>query len=1074
MTSFYGMREPFPPTVLEARPPMVLQIVDQQVQDLGEYAGVATPPQWDPQQHDDHDPRQNGRALHTSPHASALLFGVTESGQTVTVRVEGVEWHVMFRLHDTSGAPFEADQVDRLTKILRNECQNQSLTFERQWKYQTSGFVAEPDASEAEDRPVRRKLLFGAVTFRSVREFEACKRASNRILEWGKRTHELWRPEELKIGDVVNKVNDRYGFRASGWVEIAAYEIGCFEGRSISHDDLEIRTSPSAIRCLERLTPAPIRYVSVDIETFTPRMDHRGRRKFPKATEPRDRIIQIGMVFGRLGQGEGEGEVKIILCLGETDAPEGVEVRSFGSIQDGITHHDEADMLSEFAKLIVESNVRCIMGYNLNGFDYPYMITRAQTLAEYGTRSFWYMSPLLKVQASSREYTNRRGRALTCLQIPGIFTVDLLEQVQELPGEMKSYKLDDVAETFLGRKKVEMDYNDMMQLYRGNSAARGKIAHYCIVDCELPSMLSERLNVLPTLMSYSNITHNTVGQLLSRGVTAVLSTYLARVAHEYGYIYTTTLLNGTPMAAGADVKYKGGLIFDPDEGAHWEVSCLDFASLYPSIVRTFNLCPSTCLFEGEHAARAAFERHAGTDVQVYPTDLERFAFVANPVDDNGGDGLLPIALRTILEGRAAARKAAKAPGVTPQEAANLEIKQKRLKVLANAMYGLLGGKTDTACVAVAAAVTYMGRTLIERVKDLVESYTDDGKPLFRVVYGDTDSVFVKQLQDKVEWSGKAGMDRLAGLLDVALKEEFCHRGDAAASEAARLHWVVELENEELFKVIWFFKKKQYLALRPDGSKMEKGIAIKRSDMCPFAADLVRSVVYQALDDSVTMRGSEASKAALEMLDARLRGVMNDGISYEGATISNKLTIPPEGTRNEIRQPHALVAYDLGKRTGTKIAAGDRVPFVYSVVTDNPKLSCRSAQCPDHARIQGIPLDTAQYLEVQVMNPLQRFFSHFGPTCVKERMMPYIEAFKACQKRQLDRHFMSKRGKAMVATGSASLRREEFEPDVKWDPNITALRPTMPPAFEAPRTGNSTKRPRTLADMFAPKNAKRAR
>lgn len=1173
---FYGYRDPIPDKVRASCPPITMQVNDQQVFDLGPEAQFPTYHGWDPAYHTSGiDPDENPWANQdqsVDTRATAVIFGTTLKNRTVTVCVRNIEWPVIFRLHDTDGTDFGKSKVKELLTLLQKHTQCPNLTIEPKYAYQTSGFVHDPALACPDGRPVRRKLLFGTVMINSVRAFNACKRFVNRCVAQNRYSN-LVRAEELKIGDVTNKMNDRYGFHTSAWIRLDQYEYGDVT----THDDLHIWTVPSSIKTLDVNRTAPIRVVSVDIEATTPRKDHRGNHRFPDASEPDDRVIQIGMYFSVLGDtiDDEDRTLRIILCLGETEAPEGVIVRSFGSMERGITDEDEADMLAAYARLLCVSNVRCIIGYNLNGFDYPYLITRAELLEEH---SFWYMSPMIATRTNKREYMNRRGRSLTNLAIPGTFTIDMLEQVQELPGEMKSYKLDDVAEKFLGRKKVEMGYNHMMDMWLQTAADRGQIAHYCIIDCELPFLLCHHLNVLTMMISYSNITYNTIAQLLGRGVTAVLSTYVARVAHKYGYVYATRLLDGTRMAESSDTSYGGGWVLDPQMGAWDWVSCLDFASLYPSIIRTFNLDYGTLVHYSAEQVRQLRRKCPGADLQTYKTDVGDFSFLANAHDDNGGRGLLPLALGSILDERAAARALAKQSSTTPQEASNLEIKQKKLKVLANSIYGLLGGKTDTACVGIAATITERGRTLLGAVKDAVElATTPTGEKMYDVLYGDTDSVFVRK-KDGVDLgiSNSAGMDMLVEKVNEWLCDRFCNRGfsgaaglayevlgqsppaalpttssrahaktsaseaddsvdleqcrqiwneanqsnhiiidgnvehgtnysdDAnsmvdedqrqnkiysaamqivnsprcrraydmamAATEIARSNWVVELENEEEFSVIWFFKKKQYIARRTDGSKMEKGIAIKRSDMCTWAASTVREVVYKALDDSTTIPGNDAANGALDLLECSLRQVIRDGPTYEMVTISNKLSAPPvDCDRADVKQPHALVAYDLEARTGVRVAPGDRVPFVYTLVTDNPKLVSRCAQCPDFAQRNHFPIDLVYYLRAQVMVPLQRFLKHFGVTCVQDRMMPFIKVVEKTQRDQLERNNRAKRVSALGMSTASSVYRDTMRLDAPWDPKIVKMRPILPSKQPEPNKSNVTvnsSAKRTIIDMFA--------
>ena len=42
-----------------------------------------------------------------------------------------------------------------------------------------------------------------------------------------------------------------------------------------------------------------------------------------------------------------------------------------------------------------------------------------------------------------------------------------------------------------------------------------------------------------------------------------------------------------------DKKYRGGMVVDPIEGIHFDVIVMDFASLYPSIIKVNNLSYET-------------------------------------------------------------------------------------------------------------------------------------------------------------------------------------------------------------------------------------------------------------------------------------------------------------------------------------------------------------------------------------------------------------------------------------------------------------------------------------------------
>jgi len=714
-------------------------------------AGYTTYSPWSPDDHKPYDAKLV-RKVHCADTASVMLFGVTETGHTATVRVREATFPIWFRLHDDLGTPFESRDVGRLRRMVRAVAQDELLEFEEQHRYQSSGFVADGSVG-AVDRPVRKRLLFGRVMMRTVRSFELCKYATRdlgdptRKCPWQldpilrstsaperSRWLALWRPEELFVGEAINKWTDHLGLIDSKWVQVNRYgrkSLGS-KGRG-SHDDYDVWTRADQLQAVDSTKVAPVRFVSIDIETHTDRLDHRKERLFCDATYPRDRIIQIGMVFGTLGDPAAPAGPKIILCLDDTDpTPDpDVEVMTFGSRADhgSITDRDEAALLNKFAELVTLSNVRVILGYNLLGFDYAYMVARARKL---GANSFWYLGPMPRMQAHVRTHTNRKGYAHTDLEIPGMCTVDMMDRVQELPGTgLPSYKLHDVAERFLGEGhgKVDLDIATMMALWEvkdDGAGGRARIAHYCIVDCMRPAELCVKLDTLAGLQQLSSIAHTTTQQLLSRGISSVVATYAAWTAHRHGYVLTTKRLDGSSMDSEGD-GFEGALVLDAKGGVHHDVHTLDFASLYPSIMHSFNICWSTRVDSKQ--ADVLLRRYPDGDLRKYKVvaGQEPEVFVSNADDDNGGLGLIPIMIHKLLKERRQCRSQGQ------------NIRQLQLKIMANSIYGFTGCKGPTACKAVASTVTFIGRLLLSTTQQEVLAVRDEeGRQIFDVIYGDTD------------------------------------------------------------------------------------------------------------------------------------------------------------------------------------------------------------------------------------------------------------------------------------------------------------------------------------------------
>jgi len=264
-----------------------------------------------------------------------------------------------------------------------------------------------------------------------------------------------------------------------------------------------------------------------------------------------------------------------------------------------------------------------------------------------------------------------------------------------------------------------------------------------------------------------------------------------------------------------------------------------------------------------------------------------------------------------------------------------------------------------------------------------------------------------------------GIKRLTAHIDYQLRSRF-------ASSRAEDRWIVELEFEETYRIMLLLKKKQYMGRTVAGDHVMKGVAVKRSDMCAFAKDVNQEVLKAVLDDGAsqdTLTGVE--QRGLRILEGHIRALVRHGLPYERVVTSNKLAKPPaaNAARASISQPHALVAYDHQKRTGVSVPAAARVPYVFTVVTDDPRKKSRCAMCPDVAQANGVPLNYAQIVETQIQTPLQRFLRFFGEDCVDTRIGRYVGALKACQERQLRMRGLHSKG--------------------KWHPSIARIRPKLP-------------------------------
>lgn len=199
------------------------------------------------------------------------------------------------------------------------------------------------------------------------------------------------------------------------------------------------------------------------------------------------------------------------------------------------------------------------------------------------------------------------------------------------------------------------------------------------------------LGVVSMCLEITNLTGSLMRKTLLGGKTHVVEYILMHTFNEKNYIVPEE-----PWQKES-TTYKGGIVLDPNIGLYSSlVLLLDFKSLYPCIIKEFNIC-----FTSAHEEI----------------------------------GVLPTAVSRLVERRFQLKEMMKC--VPSAERRRLDAKQKMLKVLANSVYGCLGfSKFRFRSVDLAALVARKGRATLLNAVHVVE-----GKG-FKVIYGDTDSVMV--------------------------------------------------------------------------------------------------------------------------------------------------------------------------------------------------------------------------------------------------------------------------------------------------------------------------------------------
>lgn len=799
-------------------------------------------------------------------------------------------------------------------------------------------------------KPANQTKTFYKLSFRHPKHVAIARRALEKPPPWKRdlfvegqiTTYEANVPYELRFMADMD-------FGGHQWVRMKEVKVADKQSWS-SRCQIEAECHYSLLEPIpleEKGTLAPSVSISYDIEcTGTD-------GAFPRANK--NEVITIGAHI--VQSSNPDWAVKVAFCLKKTDPSPDLEVYSFD---------DEKTMLCSFMEFIRCVDPDQIIGYNNDLFDNKYIYDRAEHLGligkKRGIKAFYDATRMKgrKWHIETREVTTRaHGTTVTHnLNMYGRYSLDVWRYVKTY-FKLRSYGLNAVATHFLKERKVDLPYKVIPEYFRSGPSTRQKIAHYCSQDCALPWRLIKALMVEFNLAEMARVTGVPFFWLISRGQQIKVQSQLLRHGRKNNIFLPT-------VTAIDDGSYEGATVVDPFRGYYTtKVVCLDFASLYPSIMQEKNLSHDT------FTTVKVMERHG------YKKDIDYEPYTQDPtkcfVKDHIKRGLLPIILQALLSQRKMVKRLM-AKETDQFKKAILNGRQLALKISANSVYGFTGvSRGILPCKAISKMVTDSGRGMIETLSMETEAkYRKvNGYPTdVDVIYGDTDSVFVDT--------------KMHSMADAwALGEDMAKFGTALFNKPH------DLELEKGYGPFLLVSKKRYAGRKfvpKKGVKhpvsdddMEEvisstGMENVRRDNCPIVPRTIDTVL-----DHLLMR--EDPQAAEEHVRGVVGDLYNSRVSLADLIISKKFSKTyEEYAKKASQQAHVELAKRIRAREPDAAPRpGDRVPYV--VVTrstvhrkmNDYKVS-EHVEDPLFALENDILPDVNYYIRKQLARPLCKIFA----------------------------------------------------------------------------------------------------
>ncbi|XP_059477821.1 DNA polymerase delta catalytic subunit [Neocloeon triangulifer] len=884
---------PTPPPIRPKEDPLIFQQLD-----LDHYIG---------------EPMAGMPGAQTGPVPIIRMFGVTDDGVSICAHVHGFSPYFYVEAPDK----FTASHCEPFKEAL-----NRSLAAENRWKAASDPVLA-VEIVEKENiygyRSQGRKPFIRVVVALPTL-LATCKRILDRENPLPNLGPCEWPCYETNIDFDIRFMAD-VEMMGCSWVELPADRWVVRQPfQAVSRCQVEVDVSWEAIvahapdGAYSRL--APFRILSFDIECA-------GRKGvFPEPEH--DPVIQIASVVVLQGQQKPLG--KVVFTLGDCAPIVGCQVTSFDK---------ETQLLAKWAEFVRQVDPDLITGYNINNFDFWYLLSRAKHLK---VPNFDFLGRVKNIRSVSKDSVlqskqmGRRENKRTNMEGRVIFDL-LLVLIRD--HKLRSYSLNAVSFHFLGEQKEDVHHSIITDLQNGDDQTRRRLAVYCLKDAYLPLKLMDKLMCVINYMEMARVTGVSMGCLLNRGQQIKVVSQLLRKAKEAHFVIPVMAVRGGP-----DEQFEGATVIEPCKGYYKQpIVTLDFSSLYPSIMMAHNLCYTTLV-------------PAGTRASLKPSD-----YITTPQGDcfikaEVRKGLLPEVLESLLAARKRAKEELKNE-TDPLRRKVLDGRQLALKISANSVYGFTGAQVGKLpCLEISGSVTAYGRQMIEHTKQEVETkycrangYPHDAQ----VIYGDTDSVMIKFGVDDIREAMKFGQEA----------------ADFVTSKFVR---PIKLEFEKVYWPYLLINKKRYAGLyytRPDKyDKMDcKGIETVRRDNCPLVANLMNTCLKMLLIE-------KDPNGAVKYVQQMVSDLLCNRIDISQLVITKELAKEDY----KAKQAHVTLAEKMRKRDpGTAPKLGDRVPYVIVAAAKNTPAYMK-AEDPIYVLENNVAIDTDYYLNNQLAKPLLRIFA----------------------------------------------------------------------------------------------------
>jgi len=404
---------------------------------------------------------------------------------------------------------------------------------------------------------------------------------------------------------------------------------------------------------------------------------------------------------------------------------------------------DEVTMLKEFILYWQQNTPDIVSGWNIDQFDFPYLINRIVRILDEDHAK--RLSPFNMIRERMVEI---RGKEVQTFDIVGINQIDYLDAYKKFGtySAKESYALNFILQEELGKEKLELPGYSFQDSYENHFDT---FVRYNAWDAESVHELDNKMKLLDLIVSVAFLV-----KCNFRDVFGPVKTWDVFI---YNHLDKKNIAV-PPRSKKIAGEFEGAWVKDVVPGMYGWTMSFDFASLYPSIIRQWNLSPETLVqYEMAPISVNAVVNPIDKNMQWFDYAKEQnYTIAANgSMYRKDKKGILPELMEFLMVGRKTSKKEMLALQKTYEETKDkslipkisaLDNRQMALKILANAGYGAITNAGFRYFdLRIGEAVTLTGQASDRHVEKSLNIYMNrlmKTQDVDYVTYGDTDSVYL--------------------------------------------------------------------------------------------------------------------------------------------------------------------------------------------------------------------------------------------------------------------------------------------------------------------------------------------